>query len=599
MSEPYAQREMRRTPGDVRVMAQGLAALIVAGAMAALLHAVNHAFPNDPDKVTKVAALMLGLLVLLPAAGYLLVRRGSANPYRLAFLMFIGVGVSLGSLYLYEASFHVFFPADILIWSEGDFVNDILKFRLGYPLYTAQENNESFCYPPGAQVVTYYLARLLGDGDGASVPHYRLVQLGFTVLATLIAAACCQRVLLFSEADPGERKGPSAWGGLWTPFLFLMATNSITNPFVHHLHNDALAQLISVAAYGLLLEYARARHVRVLAAMAVVPALGLLVKQSLVIWAGLYGAYLLLFDRPRSLARVAGFAAGAAGGLAAVVGVGHSLWGEPFWYWFFTVLGSHPVSPLRSLDHVLQAWAYFSIGLLGGYLLLRGQAGGRLLGLWLVWLLLLGIEAYTSGVAWMLNHLGPGCLLAGVWFLAALSRHWPAQPRLQSSDRLTVWFRVAAGVAATCLLFAGLGAVHKPLPPFPDEAYAYARAIEQQFQSRDPSKVLLDVGTWVYVPAGVIMKDRSPSIGERGYNEVGDFSGILARVRGRHYERILVRNYHSEDFWYDHSSWRHSSGIRQALQENYREIDRIPGVPGTKRHLFREISILAPLSGDT
>jgi hypothetical protein len=94
------------------------------------------------------------------------------------------------------------------------------------------------------------------------------------------------------------------------------------------------------------------------------------------------------------------------------------------------------------------------------------------------------------------------------------------------------------------------------------------------------------------------MKDRAPSIGERGVSETGDFSGILGRLRQRHYTKILVRNFHSGDFWYDHELWKTSSGIRQALEQNYREtrrIEPISGMPDNARpYPFNEISVLEP-----
>ncbi len=40
------------------------------------------------------------------------------------------------------------------------------------------------------------------------------------------------------------------------------------------------------------------------------------------------------------------------------------------------------------------------------------------------------------------------------------------------------------------------------------------------------TRVLLDAGTWAYFKDGVVMKDRAPSIGERGHSQTGDFSGI-------------------------------------------------------------------------
>ena len=112
-------------------------------------------------------------------------------------------------------------------------------------------------------------------------------------------------------------------------------------------------------------------------------------------------------------------------------------------------------------------------------------------------------------------------------------------------------------------------------------------------------RVLLDAGTWIYTREGIIMKDRAPSIGDRGLAEVGDFTGIVGRIEDRYYSKILVRNFHSPDFWYDDYLWDVPSGIRDALLENYREIGKIEPVtsafPDEKvQYLFQEISILVP-----
>ena len=105
-------------------------------------------------------------------------------------------------------------------------------------------------------------------------------------------------------------------------------------------------------------------------------------------------------------------------------------------------------------------------------------------------------------------------------------------------------------------------------------------------------------GSWVYLCDGVIMKDRAPSIGERGLSQTGDFSGMIGRLDARFYKKILVRNFHSGDFWYDHEIWPKSSGIRQAMNENYRETEQIQAVsglaPADLPYGFSEISVLVP-----
>ena len=144
----------------VRDLALGVPVLLSAAPLAFLIHLANNAMPDRPERAVQLIGALFGVLVALGPAVYLVLRRRSADPGRAGLLALAGIGVSLVASYLYWVSFYVAFPADILIWAEGDFVNDILKFRLGYPLYSAQVNNESFTYAPGSRLLTYLLAWL-------------------------------------------------------------------------------------------------------------------------------------------------------------------------------------------------------------------------------------------------------------------------------------------------------------------------------------------------------------------------------------------------------------------------------------------------------
>jgi hypothetical protein len=590
---------------SLKEFAPGLLALLSAFPLAALIHLVNENFSANPERAVLVTGIIFAGLMAVPAAAYILMLRGAVDPYRLGTIVIASAAVLLSSIYLYWVSFYVFFPADFLIWSESDFVNDILKFRAGYPLYTAQANNESFTYVPGTQLLTYMLAWL--TGHATSVPAYRVIQLCYTLLAAVAAVCCCRRLVLLSIPEARGRDW-RLWGMVLAPTLFLIATNSLTNPFVHNLHNDALAQLITLAAYWALLEYIARKDRRLLILMALIPAAGFLVKQSLSVWAVFYCIHLGLFEKPRSFSRLAAFAVASFGAIGAVVGTCYLIWSDDFIYWVFTVLGSHGVSPLRAFQHVLDVWPYFAIGLLGGAVLLRGKSFNALLSPWLIWLALITSETYTSGVAWMLNHIGPGCLIAGVWFCAALIRIWPRATRasnikgpVQAARQRQAWLRAAAGVCAVLLLLSGLKVVRIPLRPFSGDVYRYVNEIEREFGDSQAKETLLDMGTWVYMKDAVVMKDRAPSIGERGYSETGDFSGVIGRIEQKQYSKILVRSLHSADFWYDHELWPRSSGIREKLMENYREVGRIPAATGAdtdriRTYGFSEISVLIPRS---
>jgi hypothetical protein len=581
-----------------RPLTGGLFALVLAMPLAWLIGLTYRSVPGGPERAVLVTGALLGVLVLGIPLGYLILRGRTTSISQLAYLVLALVSTVLVGIYTYQVSFQVRFPADILTWSESDFVNDILKLRVGYPLFTAQVNNESFTYPPGPQLLTYAIAALLRHAT--SIPTYRVIQLGYTGLASIVGLFCVFK--LIGMARPPSQPLSASQGAFWLPFLFLVATNSLTNPFVHNLHDDALALLVSVFAFWLLLEYASSRRTIVLVGMAVVPAVGFLVKQSLLVWAVLYGGYLLLFVRPRSARRAMIFGGICVLAIAVVLACSYLLWGEPFFYWVVTVLGEHGVSPLRGFQHLLDVWSYCAAGVLAGFVLLRGDRLRALLGPWLIWLALLALQIYTSGVAWMLNHIGPASLIACVWLLVALWRLWPLAFSGRPGRPLAASLLPAAtGLALILVSFAGLALIRIPLPSLSEDAYRYIAEIEAEFQGQDAHEILLDVGTWVYLKDGVVMKDRAPGIGERGYSTTGDFSGILDRIGRQQYAKILVRNLHSPDFWYDHELWRASSGIRQALLDNYREARTIPAVepaPPNQNvpYTLREISVLVPRS---
>jgi hypothetical protein len=234
---------------------------------------------------------------------------------------------------------------------------------------------------------------------------------------------------------------------------------------------------------------------------------------------------------------------------------------------------------------------------IGGVVFLRGKLFPNILGLWTIWLLFILVEVYTSGIGWTLSHLGPGSLIAGVWFVAGLTILWTeAHHNATSLMPFQRWLRCGVAVVVAILLFSGLGLVRIPTQLFSDDAYRYVREVEEQFQEAPAEDILLDSGTWVYFDQGIVMKDRVTSIRDRGWGQTGDFSGIVGRIEQQRYSKILIHNFNSPDFWYDHSAWSKSSGIKQALLDNYYEAGIIQEVEGGERYLFGDISILVPRS---
>lgn len=572
----------------------GLAVVAAAVVAALLMRVLYNGFAGNAESfvLATLAGFLVIIAIILPAVIWQARKREQPGLPALALASVATAG--LLAVYFFQASYYVMFPADILIWSESDFVHDILKLQLGYPLYTEQANNESFNYNPGAQLLTFAIAA--ATGQMGSIPAYRAIQLGYTVL-TAIVAVQCWRILVRHSGSPGGQ-GAGLWMWLVMPFLLLCATNLITNPFAQFIHNDALAQLICVTGFWLLLKHSLDEWRGAIWFMALVPAVGFFVKQSLAIWAPLYVVHMLLFDRRRSWPRLIIFALVSFGLAAAVFGLGLLLWGSHFKYWTYDVLAEHGVNPLRSVQHMLDAWAYFAIGLVAGLALIRGQHRLRFFGAWAVGMSLLAVEAYTSGVAWMLNHMGPGSLLAGILFMAALP-HFAEALEEDAPGWIRKGLRPALATGVFLLLLPGLGLVRIPLPPLSEDADRYVRDIEAEFAGMDVRRVLIDVGTWPYLEQQVLMRDRAPSIGERGYTQTGDFSGILGRLSRQEYDKILVRNFGRDDFWYDHQEWPVPSGIAAALETHYRVDHRIAPVELEGPHSHRtyslgEISVLVP-----
>ena len=595
ISSPVASKTPSTRKFSALIPAFSAAGVILAAlALAACIHVIQRGRP--PERGVLMTAVFIAAVVGIAPLAYVIRRQRQTQPAVLGLTWLTACAIAFLGIYLYWVASYVFFPADILIWSENDFINDIIKFSIGYPLYSPQVNNDSINYVPGAQLLTYFLAWIAGKAG--SIPVYRMIQIGYAALAAFFATLSCRR--LMRVAFPRSRSGQSwLWNTFWFSSLLLIATNSLTNHFAHNLHADSLAEAANLAAFYLLVRYVDERSWRVLALMTVMGTVGFFVRQNLLLWIFCYAGYLAVWGK--SWKRLGIFLAASGAIYASSVAVCYAIWGKPFYYWVFYLLTTNPISPLRSIQHGLDAWVYFAALLLGAAAVLRGRNTGALLGTWLICLLVFASETYTSGLAWMMNQMGPGSLLAGVWFVTGLASVWDIAID-SAGDELQKWIRVAALSGAAAMLFSGLGVIRIPLQPLPADAYRYVHDIEGQFENVPAKRVLLDLGSWVYWKDRAVVGDRTTSIGSTGYGGIGDFSGILSRIRTKHYSKILVRGYHSFDFVYDYFLFPKPTGIRQALEENYREAGKIRAVddnPYVKNwaedpYYFGEITILEP-----
>lgn len=485
-------------------------------------------------------------------------------------------------------------PVDLVSFSESPFVDDIIKLRLGAPIYSPVTDNNTYPYTPGTQILTYGISRLLGYP--ASIPAYRMVQYGYVIVAALVAAATCHQ-LARGFLEPDEYRHRPLWIAVWIAVLLLLVNEPSFNPYTHTLHNDGLALLVSMCGFFLIARHNTTPSPWLIGPMAVLPALGFLVKQNQLMWAGVFAIYLLVSGKA-SWRILAIYLALCSVAVVSVMGGSILLWGDAFRYWIFSALGDKQVSVMRSLQHLLRAGLFVAAGLWAGrVLVLPGLDRGRV-AVWASWALVLAIEAYTSGIGFVMNHLGPGIVLAGCWFLVAMVRVWPRR-----SPAAPFWrypLEQAGAAALVVLLLSGMGLMREPGPSVPDDLDRYIAEIEREFSDLPAEQVLMDVGSWVYLREGVLMKDRSAPVSLHvGANQPEINRAALAqtieRIESKQYRRILARELDSPRTAYDYQD--RGSGVKDAILDNYRIVRRIPGVEVSRwwpRHMIAEIVVLEP-----
>jgi hypothetical protein len=134
-------------------------------------------------------------------------------------------------------------------------------------------------------------------------------------------------------------------------------------------------------------------------------------------------------------------------------------------------------------------------------------------------------------------------------------------------------------------------------PSWPTLAsYRHVAAIEREMTDLDPARVLLDVGNWVYLPHNYLARDRAISLADQPLIGMYDnFEPLLRRIRMKGYEKILVHDFDNEWFLYDWPTWRRSSGVRQALRDNYVVARVIPPM-GPETEFWPAIQFRGPVS---
>jgi hypothetical protein len=118
------------------------------------------------------------------------------------------------------------------------------------------------------------------------------------------------------------------------------------------------------------------------------------------------------------------------------------------------------------------------------------------------------------------------------------------------------------------LLFGAFGLLWPAEFPVTRDLQRYVDEIDREFRGLPAEKVLLDTGEWPYLRAGVLPKDRMPTL----VTHQTPHYGLLGRIERKEYERILVRVLPNGRYSYD-LAW--DRGITRAIQQHYHHVRTI------------------------
>src|SRR5262245_51156403 len=130
----------------------------VAVAVAFGFHLVGTRAGLDPLFPGRYTPVMLGSTMLVCAAVFAMLRPTSfveALRSSWAICVLIAAATLLMLATASNLMGYIQLPVDLLSFSESPFVNEIIKFRLGGPIFTPREDNSSIVYTPGAPILTY------------------------------------------------------------------------------------------------------------------------------------------------------------------------------------------------------------------------------------------------------------------------------------------------------------------------------------------------------------------------------------------------------------------------------------------------------------
>ncbi len=167
------------------------------------------------------------------------------------------------------------FDYDLVLWSDDYFMTSMLKLHAGEPLYSSIADANSTIYAPGGPYVHHALLGPLGL-DGSLLANKILVQV-WLFFAVFVGTAAVTELARSRGVYP--EAGPRRLTFVGLVFLTL-ALSAFTNPTADSLHPGTLELLVLGAAQLAFARWDRASIRYRYLALALLPPLGLLAKQT-------------------------------------------------------------------------------------------------------------------------------------------------------------------------------------------------------------------------------------------------------------------------------------------------------------------------------
>jgi hypothetical protein len=477
-----------------------------------------------------------------------------------------------------ETTLRIPFPWDMYFWAESPFMTNMLKLHNHLPIFTDPADGNSFVYSPGLEYLTFAVLKPLGLE--LDVRYCRLVS---TLLGLMAAGFGAMAVSRFARSAFTAAKSKLFFVATWSVIWLVLSKNFMADIT----HPDNLHAFHATLVFWLTLTALETRRLGLAALTVMVAGLGVFAKQTNAL--ALLGP-LLAFAIRNPWGWRQWLLLLPLGGL--ILGISVYLLWLPHYARFFTFdLPAHQgfwptklyamITDFLTMDRALLAFLAF-IAVLSLWHL-RGQARP-----YLVCWCSVGLFSVLPATLAYLKSMGiwNNLIIFQVWFVMlvwpffGILLEWLAVARPTESDGHFAGWDIRVIPGAIAVLAVGFLVLLFPMKLPPRYGYyAYGRAIESAVRAdlQAGRKVLVSHGTEFLIRSGdtTVPRDRANSILEMNWGEVGNFSAMRERIKGRYYDRIYL----IMGDWY-------GPQLLDSIGRNY-VVDRIVPAPAyTARHIY-------------